>query len=254
MKIVTTLTITLFAITCLMAQTGQHDVQLVQQHLFECGDGIIYFDIQVKAFDATTTFRVAEQNYRFDYDSLVLTNPQIDQELGFSGVIDDGVGISLYSPHTTHGTLGGIISYNVELLGGPGYLLTDTWESVGRIAFDIVDSAGCANLVWRTQADYPITTISEIANDGTPLQVSEGDYNNYSGCLANICATACPVSLNLSSVIVDDTYQANISITSNGTIPNGGVVDYKAGDFILLDNGFSAEAQADFSAAIDGCN
>jgi len=232
MKIVTTLAITLFTLTCLTAQTGQHDVQLVQQH----------------------TFRVAEQNYRFDYDTVGLANPQIDQELGFSGIIDDGIGISLYGPHTTNGTLGGTISYNVELLGGVGYLLTDTWESVGRIAFDIVDPAGCVNLVWRTQADYPITTISEIANDGTPLQVNEGDYNSYSGCLADICATACPVSLNLSSVILDDSYQADISITSDGVVPNGGIVNYKAGDLILLDNGFTVETQADFSAVIDDCN
>jgi len=159
----------------------------------------------------------------------------------------------LYSPHNINGTLGGTISYNVELLSGPGCLITDAWMPVGRIAFDITDPAGCVNLLWRTQADYPITTITEMDN-GVLEQVSEGNYSDYSGCLVDICGSACPVSLQLSSVIIDDTYQADISITSNGTVPNGGNVNYKAGDVIFLDNGFSVETQADFSAEIDGCN
>jgi len=37
-------------------------------------------------------------------------------------------------------------------------------------------------------------------------------------------------------------------------VPNGGVVNYKAGDVILLDSGFTVETQAEFSAEISGCN
>ena len=158
----------------------------------------------------------------------------------------------MYDIHSLRGFLGHIISYNIELLSGAGYPLTDAWVSVGRIAFDIIDSEACLDLMWFTQADYPITYVSQIDN-GVRSDVDEGNYNNYSICLPDVCGF-CPSSLSLSSVILNDIYQADISITSDGTVPNGGVVNYKAGDVILLDSGFTVETQAEFSAEISGCN
>jgi len=252
MKIVFTLVLVLLSLTCLIAQTGQYDVRLLQEHPFQCEDGTIYFDIQVKASNAGTIFRVSEQNYRFDYDTLVLTNPRIDQELGFSETFNDGIGLTTYSTHSLLGTLGTTVSYNIILIEGAGYLLTDTWTPVGRVAFDILDPTGCVQLIWRTQTDFPITFIGEIAN-GELLEANEGNYNNFSGCLSTICS-GCPSFLNLPYVIPDNTYRADVSVTSDGTVPSGGIVDYKAGDVILLDNGFTVEIQADFSAEIDDCN
>ncbi len=252
MKIVITIFFTLFSLSCLIAQTGQYDVRFFQEPSFTCDSNVVYFDIQLKASSAGTTFRLSEQNYRFGYDTLALTNPRIDQELDISGVVNDGIGISIYDTHSLEGSLAHIISYNVELLGGEGYPLTDAWVSVGRIAFDIIDPTACINLTWYTHADYPITYIGEIDN-GSRYDVAEGNYSNFSGCFPDICE-ACPPSLSISSVISDNTYQADISITSDGTVPAGGSVNYKAGDVIMLDNGFTVEAQADFSAEIDGCN
>ncbi len=252
MKIIVTFVLTLCAFTFTIAQTGQYDVRLVQQHPFQCGDGVIYFDIEIKSSNPGTAFRVSEQNYRFDYDSLILANPRIDQELGLSGMINDGIGVSAYDTHTLEGTLGPTISYNVELLSGVGYPIFNLWLPIGRIAFDVVDGTNCANLVWRTHTDFPITFIGEVSN-GILLEASEGNYSNYSGCLPAICVS-CPLSLGLSYVIPDNIYSADVSITSDGTIPGGGNVDYKAGNVILLDSGFSVEPQADFSAVIDDCN
>jgi len=252
MKIVSTLLLTLLSLASSIAQTGQYDVRLLQQHPFQCGDAAIYFDIQVKASNAGTTFRVSEQNYRFDYDTLVLTNPRLDQELGLSGTFNDGIGLTTYSPHSLLGTLGNTISYNIELVEGAGYLLTNTWTSVGRVAFDILDATACLNLIWRTHTDFPITFVGEISN-GELLEANEGIYNNFSGCLPSICST-CPPFLSLPYVIPDNTYRADISIASEGTVPTGGDVNYQAGNVILLDNGFTVETQADFSAEIDDCN
>lgn len=252
MKILTTTILTLFSLSCLIAQTGQYDVRFFQEPSFECDGNVVYFDIQLKASNAGTTFRLSEQNYRFSYDTLALTNPRIDQELDISGVVNDGIDISVYDIHSLEGSLAHIISYNIELLSGEGYPLNDTWISVGRIAFDIIDPTACINLVWYTQTDYPITYIGQIDN-GLRSPVNEGNYSNYSGCFPNICEP-CPPTLNLSSVISNETYQADISITSDGTVPNGGNVNYKAGDVILLDNGFTVETQADFSAEIEDCN
>lgn len=252
MKILTTTILTLFSLTCLIAQTGQYDVRFFQESSFECDSNIVYFDIHIKASNAGTTFRLSEQNYRFSYDTLALTNPRIDQELDISGMVNDGIGTSIYDTHSLEGSLAHIISYNIELLSGEGYPLTDTWMSVGRIAFDIIDPTACINLTWYTHADYPITYIGEIDN-GLRYDAEEGNYSDYSGCFPDIC-DSCPLILSLSSLILDDTYQAEVSVTSDGTVPNGGSVDYKAGDVILLDNGFTVEAQANFSAEISDCN
>ena len=252
MKIATTIILTLFALTSLIAQTGQYDVRFFQDPSFQCDSSVVYFDIQIKASDAGTAFRLSEQNYRFSYDTLALANPRIDQELDISGMIDDGIGMSVYDIHSLRGSLGHIISYNIELLSGAGYPLTDSWMSVGRIAFDIIDSEACIDFTWFTQTDYPVTYVSQIDN-GVRSDVDEGNYNNYSVCLPAVC-NFCPSSLSLSSVISDDTYQADVSITSDGTVPTGGAVNYKAGDVILLDSGFTVEAQADFSAEISACN
>ena len=252
MKTLPTLFLTLFAFTYAIAQTGQYDVRLVQEHPFQCGDAVIYFDIQLKASNAATTFRVSEQNYRFDYDSLALTNPRLDQELGLSGTVNDGIGTSTYNIHTLYGTLGSTVSYNVELASGTGYLLTDKWMPIGRIAFDIIDAASCLNITWRTLSDFPITFIGTIDSNGILLETNEGNYDNYVGCLPDICIN-CPISLNLSYVIPDNTYQADIDIVSDGTIPDGGTVNYRAGENISLGNGFSVKAQADFSAHISDC-
>lgn len=252
MKIANTFVLILFAFTYSIAQTGQYDVRLVQQHPFQCGDAIIYFDIEIKSSNSGTAFRVSEQNYRFDYDSLILANPSIYQELGLSGMINDGVGISSYAQHSLDGTLGPTISYNIELMAGAGVAIFNSWRLVGRIAFDIVDPTGCINLVWRTHVDFPITFVSEV-NNGNLFEVNEGNYSDYTGCLSSMCVS-CPTALNLPYIIPDNIYQADVSITSEGTVPNGGNVDYKAGNVILLDSGFSVEPQADFSAEIDDCN
>ena len=73
----------------------------------------------------------------------------------------------------------------------------------------------------------------------------------------NICITkipACPATLTVNNTpIVDGLYQAGQTINSAGQIPVNGAVQFKAGQQILLDNGFSAAEQADFSAEIEGC-
>lgn len=253
MKTITTFTLILCALTYSIAQTGQFDVRVIKQHPFQCGDASIYFDIEVKASSPSTAFRVSEQNYRFDYDSLVITNPRIHQELGLSGIISDGVGVSSYDTHTLHGTLGGTLSYNVELLSGAGVAIFNDWKPIGRVSFDIINPTGCVNLIWRTHADFPITFISEVVSSGDIIEADEGNYYNYSGCLSTICSS-CPAVLNLSNIIPDNTYKADLSISSDGTVPTSGNVGYEAGNVILLDSGFSVEPQADFSAVIDDCN
>ncbi len=252
MKTLTVISLILLSFTFTIAQTAQYDVRLVQQHPFQCGDNLIYFDIQVKASSPENTFRIAEQNYRFDYDTLLLANPRIDQELGLSGVMDD-VEFNVYSAHSINGTIKGTVSYNINFLFGPGYLLTNEWLPIGRLAFDILDPTGCLNLVWHTDTDFPPTDILTINTGSSLSRASSGAFNDYSGCFTDICLN-CPPFLNLSYIIPDNLYRASMNINSNGVISNGSSVTYKAGNNILLGNGFSAQAQSFFSAEISGCD
>lgn len=54
--------------------------------------------------------------------------------------------------------------------------------------------------------------------------------------------------------IADNIYHAEVMITSEGEVPVGGNVGFKAGNLILLDEGFTVQPQAEFSAEIEACN
>jgi len=53
--------------------------------------------------------------------------------------------------------------------------------------------------------------------------------------------------------ISDSNCQANEMVTSDGTIPTGGNVQFQAGQNIILENGFEVQSNANFSAEIEDC-
>ncbi len=86
--------------------------------------------------------------------------------------------------------------------------------------------------------------------------ISEGngfDAEWETFCSTGTCTPLCPISLSLSGNIASGLYQADYNIYSNGTVPTGNDVDYKAGTIITLASGFSVEPNTDFSAEIEGC-
>ncbi len=65
----------------------------------------------------------------------------------------------------------------------------------------------------------------------------------------------CPVELSINDApIQSDIYQAEDAINSTGEVATGSDVGFKAGDIIMLDEGFTVQPQADFSAEIEACN
>lgn len=65
-------------------------------------------------------------------------------------------------------------------------------------------------------------------------------------------APPCPTVLTVNNAPINDgVYQANI-VTSEGTIPANGTVEFKGGECIILGNGFSVEGNLHIT--IDGCN
>jgi len=237
----------------LFVPIGQYDVRLVEKQSTDCDNNIFYVDIELRASGLDTPFRLADQNYRFTYDETILSNPRLEQELDISGFVQgtDGSG-SFYGTHTLTGTLGNVISYNLELAGGAGYPMDTTWLSIGRMAFDIIDPEGCIDLTWIDENSFPPTYVGEIDN-GNLYKADEGVYGDFSGCMDDLCGEDCPVLMGFPGTVPAGVHSAKISIYSDGTVLPGSDVSFKAGSDITLDAGFSVQAQAGFSAEIEGC-
>ncbi len=137
----------------------------------------VYVDIQVKTSNLGETFNLSEQNYRFSFNEEAIANPRIVQELQISGTVSN----SFYSKHSLRGSKANIISYNVELAGGEGYLLNDDWVGVGRIAFDVVDNTQCFELTWQTTDQFPPTYLGK-ATETSRTGAKGMTFNNFQDC------------------------------------------------------------------------
>jgi len=129
-------------------------------------------DILIKANNANTVIRAAEQNYRFEFDSLVIKNPRIAGEgAKFSGYLSEGNDIfSFYSPHSLNGSIEYIVSYNIVLAGGVGTLLSESeWVKVGTLEFDVIDQNGVKDITWLGPDDFPPTVIVKREEEGLKL-------------------------------------------------------------------------------------
>gem|GEM_PF-998669 len=176
-------------------QNGQYDVWL-NLNGYDCNTQELLVDIDVRASSPDSTFRIAEQNYRFSFNTNAIDSVSIREEgmiSGFSAPSGGDLGFSLYNPHNLEGTLDNEISYNVELAGGDGILIETEWVHVGTLAFSISDIDAPLDLNWYTQVDFSPTFISEKYED-TPFEVVEGMYINEVGAntFGEICNPDCP--------------------------------------------------------------
>ena len=64
----------------------------------------------------------------------------------------------------------------------------------------------------------------------------------------------CPPQIMLAgNPIADGTYHADQTVICTGTVPSSGIVSAKAGQYVLLDVGFTVDLDADFEAVIQAC-
>lgn len=208
----------------LAAQSGQTDIRIAIQSL-DCDSSKLFVDIEVRAESPSTTFNIADQNYRISFNRDALTNPTIDQELVLSGFVPttNPTTNSFYSQHTLVGSLDTLVSYNVELSGGNGYPINDTtYVKVGRLAFDIVDLQACINFKIHTKdfTDFPPTVITEKFNNGALYVAAEGSYGDYSNCGGNACVNAPPVT-NFDGATVELDTPISIDLADNDSDPEG---------------------------------
>ena len=190
------------------AQSGKFDVRMLIDSL-DCTNDKLFITLQVRADNPGEEFYLGDQNYRFSFNTNVLSNPTIVQELDASAYISGGpgpAGFSFYSPHSMTGSLDTIVSYNLELQGGDGLYVTDTdYINVGVVSLDILDYNTPVCLRWHRDipADFPNTYVGQNYV-GALIPTIEGSYLDYYQDLSNACMNGSPVAANDTGTTPED--------------------------------------------------
>ena len=150
----TTCLMVLFSIVSsfdLQAQNGKFDVRIKLKNS-DCVAKKITILVQVKAHDATSTFKMGDANFRFDYDPLVVKTPKNVSQETFSNATPASdlnyTGQTLTGSQVSPDGTKGIVSLNVLYSGsnaGAKLVSNTDYITVACIQFDIVSTTGCVN-------------------------------------------------------------------------------------------------------------
>lgn len=193
----------LFSIVSSFAQSGKFDVR-IKLKSSDCVAKKITIQVQVKAHDATSTFKMGDANFRFDYDPKVVTNPVNVLQENFSNVAPASdlnyVAQTLTGSKVTPDGTMGIVSLNVLYSGSnAGAKLVGTdYMTVACLQFDIANATGCVNFRWHTDnatIDFPITGMNEIVETSAdpydytnPVVKAGGIFESLNQCIAPLCS------------------------------------------------------------------
>jgi uncharacterized repeat protein (TIGR01451 family) len=191
------------------AQQGRFDVRFAVKTI-DCATLKTVVQVQVKAHDANTTFLMGDANYRFRYDSRLMTNPTIISQENFSGELPANQ--SAYGSQNLNGSTAGPtvgqVSLNTRYAGRAGAITVGSdWTTVSCIGFDLVKISDCYSLTWNTDTSFPPTGMNEVVVTGTqPYSYSlvtvqaGGVFENLNVCPAQFCRnTRYGVRLSLKS-------------------------------------------------------
>ena len=202
-------------ITCLMvlfsivssfdvqAQNGKFDVRIKLKNS-DCVAKKITIQVQVKAHDTASTFKMGDANFRFDFDPLVVKNPVNVLQENFSNAAPASdlnyAGQSLTGTQVTPDGTMGIVSLNVLYSGSNAgaKLVSTDYITVACIQFDIVSTTGCVNFRWHTDnplTDFPVTGMNEIVQTSAdpydydnPVVAAGGIFESLNQCIAPLCS------------------------------------------------------------------
>jgi uncharacterized repeat protein (TIGR01451 family) len=199
----TTCLMVLFSIVSSFAQSGKFDVR-IKLKSSDCVAKKITIQVQVKAHDANSTFKMGDANFRFDYDPLVVKSPVNVSQENFSNIAPSSDlnynAQTLTGSKVTPDGLMGIVSLNLLYSGSnAGAKLVGTdYITVACIQFDIVNTTGCVNFRWHTDnatIDFPITGMNEIVQTSAdpyeynnPVVAAGGLFESLNQCIAPLCS------------------------------------------------------------------
>jgi uncharacterized repeat protein (TIGR01451 family) len=188
----------------LQAQNGKFDVRIKLKNS-DCVAKKITIQVQVKAHDATSTFKMGDANFRFDFDPLVVNNPKNVLQENFSNAAPASdlnyAAQSLTGTQVTPDGTKGIVSLNVLYSGsnaGAKLVSNTDYITVACIQFDIVSTTGCVNFRWHTDnpvTDFPVTGMNEIVETSAdpydydnPVVAAGGVFESLNQCIAPLCS------------------------------------------------------------------
>jgi len=195
------------------------------------------------------------------------SNPfSIDVENGSrlvsSGALDNVSGMSILDVYTgslpdsdnlivtaaaTHAQCSDLGSASVSPFGGvlPYSYLWNTGATTNEIT-DLTPGSYTVTVTDATGLSQIIT--AEVEGLYIPIYDEMGNLIECNN--SNIC----PTLIEPNGIIPTGNYQAATTVNSEGTVDNSYNVQFKAGEMIILNSGFSIEPNADFSAEIEDCN
>lgn len=186
--------------SCTATSAASYAVQLSNKS-FNCLTKKTVVLVKVRAKDANSTFLMGDANFRFNYNTALLANPKIVQQVNFAT-----------APYTAQDLQGsavngtaGLVSLNVKY--SPGNVPTAQsvgvdWVTVACIEFDYLgnNNTACFDLTWQTGVGIPKTGMNEVKitdNNYTLIPVASGNvFEKLSLCPAQLCK-ARDVSLSL---------------------------------------------------------
>jgi len=110
--------------------------------------------------------------------------------------------------------------------------------------YDVALASLCSQLA-------PLSNINAFISSSNLLDAT---WEDFCASGAGTCSGFCPPELFVHDIpVANSFYQAEQTIYSQGQVASGSDVDYRAGNMIVLESGFTVQPQAEFSAEIEAC-
>jgi len=116
------------------------------------------------------------------------------------------------------------------------------------------------NIIASDQVDglFVISTSINLpsvkCNNGVQDRFEKGvDCDGFCAPCSNVTNPPCPANLTLNSLVTTNIYEVSNNINSNGTVPSGANVEYRAGNCIQMNPPFTVSNNARFLAEINPC-
>ncbi len=184
-----------YSISILTAQNGQYDVRFTLQSM-SCDSSKVTIAVQVRAHDMAHAFNMGDANFRFDYDTRLITTPTLVSQVNFSSQApssDYNYGTQNLNGSSA-GPTKGVVSLNTFYTGvASGAKRVDTtWTTVSHIRFNVVGGSNCFTYLWHNEQIFPITGLNEVEllpNGEYNLYIvaSGGVYNDLESCFQSFC-------------------------------------------------------------------
>jgi len=166
------------------------------------------------------------------------------------------------------------VHYNCGVQNYWFYLLCEGGSGINDFGYEYtVESIGmekAAAIAYRNLTVYLTGNAKYIDARNGAVQAAKdlfgADSNEVEQTIAAWCAVGlgnctldlengdCPDYLNQTGVVTDGIFQAKLNFNSNAIVPHNNSVQFKAGEQIKLESGFSTVGNAEFEAEIEGCN